>query len=121
MKCAALSMHATIVQVAKANAVVDRAPAHGKRGLPSSSKRVAMYKKLPPSVIGKTRRMTGSVPNRIGIKSSPMMPQRTEVGQSGPPIKMHTFAMLIPGVASTSLIVRMTAVLIPTSFLTDTN
>ena len=62
----------------------------------------------------------GNVPMRMGIKSSFKIPQRTLVGQSGPPIRMEHLAMLSPGLLKMTLMVLIKSELMPTICLTAT-
>mmetsp|Transcript_5005 Transcript_5005/g.6897 ORF Transcript_5005/g.6897 Transcript_5005/m.6897 type:complete len:107 (+) Transcript_5005:948-1268(+) len=80
-----------------------------------------MYVNEPVKTVGMMRKMTGIVPTNIGIRRNFMMPHNTEVGQSGPPIKIAHFEMPSPGSLRTSFIERISLVLIPTKERTFTD
>ena len=112
-------MKVNITIAANAVIIVAAVPAHGNSGFPST-RRPDIYVKLPASTVGTTKKVTGSVPTRIGQRDKSIIPQSTEVGQSGPPHKMLTFAMPRPGSFKQSFMALMRLVFIPTTCLIPT-
>ena len=79
-----------------------------------------MHRKDPVNSVGKISEMIDNVPIIIGIRERFMMPQRTLVGQSGPPIRITTLATPKPLSRSTCFVALINIVLIPTNYLTLT-
>ena len=63
---------------------------------------------------------TGDVPRTDSYSGTRRMPHSTEVGQSGPPHRMATFAGESPGCMRQYLMARICTELIPTVYRTPT-
>mmetsp|Transcript_16486 Transcript_16486/g.34001 ORF Transcript_16486/g.34001 Transcript_16486/m.34001 type:complete len:209 (+) Transcript_16486:626-1252(+) len=72
------------------------------------------------STVGMMSTMHGKVPTKTGKKSQPRIPVVTNVGQSGPPVKMAHFPQVNPGSAMTTLTALIRSLLTPTICLTAT-
>mmetsp|Transcript_86597 Transcript_86597/g.244874 ORF Transcript_86597/g.244874 Transcript_86597/m.244874 type:complete len:266 (-) Transcript_86597:2147-2944(-) len=78
------------------------------------------YVKLPERTVGMISSATGRVPTKTGRRGRPMIPHMTEVGQSGPPTRIETFAMSSPGRLRIRFMVRAVELFTPHAWRTPT-
>src|SRR5210317_1040240 len=95
-------------------------PAQGYTGLPLPFCNDDMNMSAPVKQVGKIRKTMGVVPNTIWKSSSRIIPHKTDVGQSGPPIKIATLGIDRPFSPRTILIDFINVELTLTNCLTLT-